>query len=508
MATGARWCRRRGRVGPRRVAVRVPVGGVFLRDRVIVLFRDRIVRHPTSMSETPRPDAADGTPAGTPTADLPGSPAGVRPGAPPQETPRAPTGTDGGTGGEDGGGDGTGASGGTGPGPAERPGPDGGDATPGGRRGRRRRRWLVRLGIAVVVILAVVLVADHVTMHEYAITPGQAQPVGPLLKVPADKGHRTHNDIFLTDVYVTGVNALNYLWYHLDGNAQMVSDRALLGPTTPASEMQAQGYLEMAQSHSAAKAAALSRLGYAVHERNAGTLIFAVAAGSPASKVLKVAQVVTSVDGTPTPDVCAFVAALAPKKPGSQVDLAVQQDRVTSGAVQVTGRTVHERVRLAPWPKTATPPAAPSGCPGSVPAPKAYLGVEVETQQHFSYPFPVSIQTTRIGGPSAGLAMTLGIIDSLTGGHLTGGMRVAATGTIDPQGQVGDVGGVPQKTVAVERAGATVFFVPKAERSQAQSKATPSLHVYAVTSLDQALAILHRLGGQVPPKSQAVAPAS
>ena len=75
---------------------------------------------------------------------------------------------------------------------------------------------------------------------------------------------------------------------------------------------------------------------------------------------------------------------------------------------------------------------------------------------------------------------------------------MAATGTIDAQGDVGDVGGVAQKTIAVERAGATVFFVPPQEYAAAMSKDTPQLHVYAVSSLDQALQILKRLGGTIP----------
>ena len=75
---------------------------------------------------------------------------------------------------------------------------------------------------------------------------------------------------------------------------------------------------------------------------------------------------------------------------------------------------------------------------------------------------------------------------------------MAATGTIDAEGDVGDVGGVPQKTIAVERAGATVFFVPPQEYKAALSKDTAQLHVYAVSTLDQALQILKRLGGTMP----------
>jgi PDZ domain-containing protein len=126
------------------------------------------------------------------------------------------------------------------------------------------------------------------------------------------------------------------------------------------------------------------------------------------------------------------------------------------------------------------------------------LGIAPQTQQNWSFPVKVTVHTQDIGGPSAGLAMTLGIIDKLSSGRLTGDRTVAATGTIDPQGDVGDVGGVAQKTIAVERAGATVFFVPPQELSAARSKDIPSLHIYAVSSLDQVMKILEKLGGNVP----------
>ena len=86
----------------------------------------------------------------------------------------------------------------------------------------------------------------------------------------------------------------------------------------------------------------------------------------------------------------------------------------------------------------------------------------------------MTVHTQDIGGPSAGLAMTLGIIDKLSSGRLTGNRIVAATGTIDQYGNVGDVGGVAQKTIAVERAGATVFFVPSVELKTAGVQGDPA----------------------------------
>jgi PDZ domain-containing protein len=125
--------------------------------------------------------------------------------------------------------------------------------------------------------------------------------------------------------------------------------------------------------------------------------------------------------------------------------------------------------------------------------------VAMGTQPVYDFPFPVSINSDDIGGPSAGLAWTLGIINTVSGGHLTGGHTIAATGTIRPDGSVGDVGGVKQKTVAVERAGATIFFVPPQELKVAKSMATRSLTVYAVSSVRQALEDLQRRGGDLGP---------
>jgi PDZ domain-containing protein len=124
----------------------------------------------------------------------------------------------------------------------------------------------------------------------------------------------------------------------------------------------------------------------------------------------------------------------------------------------------------------------------------------VSGEDGFTYRLPakVSIDTADIGGPSAGLAMTLSLINVLSGGSLTGHHVVAATGTIDVKGDVGDVGGVAEKTVAVQRAGASFFIVPQVEVSTARAAASPGLKILGVTTLAQALSDLRRLGGVTP----------
>jgi PDZ domain-containing protein len=117
----------------------------------------------------------------------------------------------------------------------------------------------------------------------------------------------------------------------------------------------------------------------------------------------------------------------------------------------------------------------------------------------------VGLHLADVGGPSAGLMFTLGIIDKIagngSGGDLTGGRRIAGTGTITTSGQVGAVGGVPLKTQAARRDGATVFLVPRAECSDARAELPSGLRLVPVTTLDTAISALNALngaGGKVP----------
>ncbi|WP_245687207.1 S16 family serine protease [Streptacidiphilus griseoplanus] len=116
----------------------------------------------------------------------------------------------------------------------------------------------------------------------------------------------------------------------------------------------------------------------------------------------------------------------------------------------------------------------------------------------------VTLHLADVGGPSAGLLFTLGIIDKLagdgTGGDLTGGRVIAGTGTIDAAGRVGPVGGVALKTQAAARDGATVFLVPRAECSEAQVNTPRGLRLIPVDTLDGTLAALSALrgGGRLP----------
>jgi Lon-like protease len=114
-------------------------------------------------------------------------------------------------------------------------------------------------------------------------------------------------------------------------------------------------------------------------------------------------------------------------------------------------------------------------------------------------PFELDINTGRIGGPSAGLAFTLALIDELTPGELTGAQPIGVTGTIELDGSVGAIGGLRQKASAVAQAGVEYFLVPSAQSEEdieaARRAGGEGLTIIPVATLDEALQVLESLGG-------------
>ena len=350
---------------------------------------------------------------------------------------------------------------------------------PGGSRSLRRSRALNErlfrwtLGSVVALAIAVVLVAEFLHVPYYELSPGPTAQVSELISVPASHRHPVHGSLLLVTVYQTPLTTVGYLRAQVSSNVQVYSAEQILGGL-PASQMVAQDQAEMAQSQQYAKVAALRRLGYSVSEHGTGVLVAYILNNTPAAHALRVGDTIVSIDGRATPTDNQLVASLAQDHPGQQVSLSVQDSK---GQDRTVSLTLGKR------------PGSPS---------EGFLGIGPLTRDdHFDLPINISINAAGIGGPSAGLSFTLGVIDVLTGGNLTGRHVMAATGTIDASGNVGDVGGVAEKTVAVSRAGATLFMVPPQEYATARAHAGPHLRVVAVSTLQQALTAIGANGGDL-----------
>ena len=199
----------------------------------------------------------------------------------------------------------------------------------------------------------------------------------------------------------------------------------------------------------------------------AGARVDSVVEGGPVDGIIEAEDRIVEVNGDPTPDFGALVEALRQLRSGDEVTVVVDRG----------GETVEGQVVL-----------------GSRPLER--IGVENAGTQFrdAELPFEVDITTEEIGGPSAGLAFTLTILDVLTPGELTGGTEVVVTGTIDRAGNVGPIGGVHQKAFAARDIGADVFLVPTANLAEAEA-AVDDVRIEGVDTLDDALEILAELGG-------------
>ncbi|MDP8992024.1 MAG: PDZ domain-containing protein [Actinomycetota bacterium] len=341
--------------------------------------------------------------------------------------------------------------------------------SPGGAApaGLRRRRWPAVL----VVVLLLLLIATFLPIPYYAVAPGSARQVNDLIRTPAERSVPPRGRVLMATVSLRKLTPVDALVGWLDGETEVVAEEEILGSTSR-EEFSRQNRELMEESKQAATVVALRQLGYAVPEHGTGALVVDVEKGSPADGRLAPDEVVIAVDGRPTPLASQAVSTIRARKPGETVRLDVRGRQ---------GATRREQVVLTRNPKREG----------------GFLGVFVVTKdQRFDFPFDVRIESGDIGGPSAGLAYTLGILDSLTVGELTAGKKVAATGTMEMDGTVGEVGGVAQKTAAVRSSGVDYFLVPPGEYDEAKAHAGDDLEVVKVSSVSEAVAALAGLGGE------------
>jgi PDZ domain-containing protein len=191
------------------------------------------------------------------------------------------------------------------------------------------------------------------------------------------------------------------------------------------------------------------------------------------------------------------------REPGDPLRVTIVRDGTTQTVEVTAGRVV---------PAVAAGRAGASGAGGSpdggsgpecvaasVGTGAACLGIVVQTFTRFEFPIDVNFDIARVGGPSAGLAFALAIIDDLTPGDLTGGERVAVTGAITGDGVVQVVGGVEQKAITAREDGVDLMLVPRSEVAAAR-RGAGSLRVVGVDTIDDALSALQEAGGSpVPP---------
>jgi PDZ domain-containing protein len=349
-------------------------------------------------------------------------------------------------------------------------------------RGFRWRRWMTWLSAVAVFVLVVIIVGSSIRLPYYTISPGSAVNLlgdvdgdTPRITVEGAKTYPPDGEIMLLFVRESArVNVWEWLRASVDPDIDLFKEAEFTGGLDP-EEVRVESDADMARSQLAAKRLALEAAGYDVPTGD-GVVVLAVAPSRPADDVLKARDVILEVDGTTLERPDQLSEIVKTFQPGDTIPMRIERDG--------TAQTVEVPVARGD-----------DGAP--------IIGVYVSGR--YDFPIDVNVDTSSIGGPSAGLAMSLSILDTLTPGDLTGGKSVAVTGTISEDGSVGEIGGISQKASSAKASGAEVFIVPACTREdikqacereleKAKSRAG-DLRVIPVATFDEALQALEDIGG-------------
>jgi Lon-like protease len=301
----------------------------------------------------------------------------------------------------------------------------------------------------------------------------------PVLRITGRKTYPTSGHLNMTTVRVTGaeykMNIVEAVYGWLAHDIVVVPHKTLYPDGETEEQSTQENAEEFSQSQESAKVAALKELDIPVSSR---VVVSTVLKDSPAQGRLHAGDVIKAVDGRPV-ELPEDVAKLVTKhKAGENVVFTVVPAK-EAAAAEKAGKEPRGTKRIT---------VATEKAPGEN---RAIVGIQAGTDHVF--PFEIDIKLTDVGGPSAGLMFSLGIIDKLTSGKLTGGSFIAGTGTIDDAGKIGPIGGINMKLVGAREAGARYFLTPDDNCAAAASDAPGGLTLVRVKTLDDARKSLEKI---------------
>ena len=326
----------------------------------------------------------------------------------------------------------------------------------------KRPRRLVAVVVTAAVGVSIGSTLAFLPLSSFSFSPGDAIPVQRQIRVSGEPAVKGQGNILMTDILLTQLTPLTWFVDQFNSSVNIYPASEIFGGTDPAQLNKLQ-IGQMVDSKTAAVMAAYSLVHLPLQQID-GAQIVATVAG--VSSKLHIGDVITAVNGNRVST--AQAAAKAVEAAGTTVSLSIARPQSSVGKPATLVVSVKKFTHNG----------------------KKIVGVALTDGLVLKLQRPVTISTGQIGGPSAGLAFTLGILQGLGALHVSSGATVAATGTMDPQGQVGDVGGVRQKAFAVARNGAKVFLVPPQEVTAAKSADQKGLAIVPVTTLRGAIAYL------------------
>jgi PDZ domain-containing protein len=321
----------------------------------------------------------------------------------------------------------------------------------------------------VLVVFAVVagtgLALTYLPSDHYLVLPDRARPTDPLVDIPGEEtGPPGDAGIYMVDVRIGRASLFERLFPGVREGADLLPEHVINPEGVSDTQRRRSSLNEMSRSQLVAITVALRQLGREVDIEATGAEVVLVQPDAPADGELEVGDVIVEAQEDDVTSTSDLQRAMSDLTPGDEASLTVE-------------RGEGEQIELT----LAT--RASDQDPG-----RAVVGVQVQDAEDFQFPVDIEIDAGSIGGPSAGLAFALHIVDEL-GDDVDGGRTIVATGELTLEGDVLPIGGVEQKVIGAREAGADLFLVPDGNAAAAR-EAADGLEVVAVSDFDEALSAL------------------
>ena len=330
--------------------------------------------------------------------------------------------------------------------------------------------WKLLLAFLGVVGVSIGLLFVLPDEDSYLFLPDEPHPVAPLVEVEGGKPVDQRGGLYFVDVLVRKPSIAERLLSGVFYDGASLVPAEAVNPTGLSERDRRQASLEvMSRSQDVAAAVALRAAGYRVPATENGAFVVQVLPGTPAAGKLHPSDQIVELDGEPVDSLTELRSLLTARDPGDRVELVVLRDES------------RRQVSL----QLAADPEDPE---------RAVIGVLIEQSVDVKLPLDVHIDAGNVGGPSAGLAFALGVLEKL-GRDVDHGLRVAVTGEIELNGSVAPVGGIKQKTIGARDAGIQLFLVPAGDNAAEARRFADKMRVVPVRSFQQALRALATAGG-------------
>jgi Lon-like protease len=284
------------------------------------------------------------------------------------------------------------------------------------------------------IVIALMMIAGiFFSLPYYVSKPGIAKELAPIIQV--EGGQEGKGSFMLTTVRMGRANIYSYVEAKLFDYVELYPVEAILHETETQDEYNARQLHMMAGSKLNAIEVAYKKAGFPVEYKYQGVYVVQVVPDMPAEGKLLPGDRIIEVDSQKFTSSESFIDYVGKKKAGNQVELTIKRNNKTKN-VNVTLQAFKEDPK------------------------KVGIGISLVDDKEIIVDPKVSVKTDEIGGPSAGLMFSLEIYDQLMDEDFTKGYKIAGTGTIDSKGAVGPIGGIDQKIVAADKAGAEIFFAP------------------------------------------------